>query len=197
MIDFSKPLTHVYAEGDWNPITSEQAYQNAPFAYLASKTYEEKAAWDFVKDEKPSFTLTTMNPPMVYGPVIHSISSLESINTSNARFVSLLRGSPSTPCPATVNYLFVDVRDLALAHVLVLEKQGAENQRFLVTAGNYCNAEIVRIIGEEYPEFGDKMPIGEALESGERPATGVNGYDNSWLFNLNPHMHEISFCSER
>ena len=197
MIDFSKPLTHVYAEGDWNPITSEQAYQNAPFAYLASKTYAEKAAWDFVKDEKPSFTLTTMNPPMVYGPVIHSISSLESINTSNARFVSLLRGSPSTPCPPAVNYLFVGVRDLALAHVLALEKQGAENQRFLVTAGNYCNAEIVRIIGEEYPEFGDKMPIGEALESGKRPATGVNGYDNSWLFNLNPHMHEISFCSER
>ncbi|KAI1497193.1 3-beta hydroxysteroid dehydrogenase/isomerase family protein [Biscogniauxia marginata] len=179
MVDYGKPLPHVYSEVDWNPITEEQAYQSAPFAYLASKTFAEKAAWDFVKDEKPNFTLTTMNPPMVYGPVIHSLSSLDSINTSNARFVSLLRGSPTTPCPPTVNYLFVDVRDLALAHVLALEKPEAENQRFLITAGNYSNAEIAQVIGEEYPEFKDRMPVGEALKSGERPATGVNGYNNS------------------
>ncbi|KAI1117884.1 3-beta hydroxysteroid dehydrogenase/isomerase family protein [Nemania sp. NC0429] len=178
MVDYGKPLPHVYTEADWNPITQEQAYSSAPFAYLASKTFAEKAAWAFVRDERPNFTLTTMNPPMVYGPVIHSLSSLDSINTSNARFVSLLRGSPSTPCPPTVNYLFVDVRDLALAHVLALEKPEAANQRFLVTAGNYSNAEIAQVISEEYPEYKDRMPVGEALKSGERPATGVNGYDN-------------------
>jgi len=178
MVDYGQPLTHIYTEVDWNPITQEQAHQSAPFAYLGSKTFAEKAAWDFVRDEKPCFTMTTMNPPMVYGPVIHSLSSIDAINTSNARFVSLLKGSPSTPCPATVNYLFIDVRDLALAHVLALEKPGTENQRFFVTAGNYSNAEIAQVIGEEYPEFRDRMPVGEALKPGERPATGVNGYDN-------------------
>ncbi|KAK0112804.1 methylglyoxal reductase (NADPH-dependent) gre2 [Cadophora gregata] len=178
MVDYGKPMTHVYTEVDWNPITNEQAYSSAPFAYLASKTFAEKAAWEFIKSEKPNFTLTTLNPPMVYGPVIHSLSSLDSINTSNARFVSLLKGSPSTPCPPTVNYLFIDVRDLALAHVLALENPEAENQRFLVTAGNYSNAEIAQVIGEEYPEYKERMPVGEALKPGERPATGVNGYDN-------------------
>ncbi|KAI1734171.1 3-beta hydroxysteroid dehydrogenase/isomerase family protein [Xylaria scruposa] len=178
MVDYGKPLPHVYSEADWNPITQEQAYTSAPFAYLGSKTFAEQAAWDFMKKEHPNFTLTTMNPPMVYGPVIHSLSSLDAINTSNARFVSLLKGNPSTPCPPTVNYLFVDVRDLALAHVLALEKPEAENQRFLVTAGNYSNAEIAQVIGEEYPEYHDRMPVGEALKTGERPATGVNGYDN-------------------
>lgn len=178
MVDYGKPLPHVYSEVDWNPITQEQAVSSAPFSYLASKTFAEKAAWDFVENEKPSFTLTTLNPPMVYGPVIHALSSLDAINTSNARFVSLLKGSPSTPCPPTVNYLFIDVRDLALAHVLALEKPEAAGHRFLVTAGNYSNAEAAQIIGEEYPEFKDKMPVGEALKPGERPATGVNGYDN-------------------
>ncbi|KAI0097354.1 3-beta hydroxysteroid dehydrogenase/isomerase family protein [Nemania sp. FL0031] len=178
MVDYGKPLTHIYSETDWNPITQEQAYSSAPFAYLASKTFAEKAAWAFVENEHPNFTLTTINPPMVYGPVIHSLPNLESINTSNARFVSLLKGSPSTPCPPTVNYLFVDVRDLATAHVLALEKPEAENQRFLVTAGNYSNAEIAQVIGEEYPEYKGRMPVGEALKSGERPPTGVNGYDN-------------------
>ncbi|KAI0469622.1 3-beta hydroxysteroid dehydrogenase/isomerase family protein [Xylaria cf. heliscus] len=178
MVDYGKPLTHVYSEADWNPITREQAFSSAPFAYLGSKTFAEKAAWAFVETEQPDFALTTINPPMVYGPVIHSLASLDAINTSNARFVSLLRGGPSTPCPPTVNYLFVDVRDLALAHVLALEKPEAAGQRFLVTAGNYSNAEIAQVIGEEYPEYRDRMPIGEALKPGERPATGVNGYDN-------------------
>ncbi|KAI1772923.1 3-beta hydroxysteroid dehydrogenase/isomerase family protein [Hypoxylon cercidicola] len=175
LVDYGKPLAHVYSEEDWNPITNEQAYESPIYAYVASKAFAEKAAWAFVKDEKPGFTLTTMNPPMVYGPVIHSLASLDSINTSNARFVSLLRGSPSTPCPPTINYFFVDVRDLAAAHVLALEKPEAENQRILVAAGNYSNAEIAQVIGEEFPEFNDRMPVGEALKSGERPATGVNG----------------------
>ncbi|KAI8634934.1 3-beta hydroxysteroid dehydrogenase/isomerase family protein [Xylariaceae sp. FL1651] len=178
MVDYGKPLPHVYSEVDWNPITEEQAYSSPAFAYLASKTFAEKAAWAFVHDEKPNFTLTAMNPPMVYGPVIHSLASLDSINTSNARFVSLLKGSPTTPCPPTVNYLFVDVRDLALAHVLALQKPEAANQRFLITAGNYSNAEIAQIIAQEYPEYADRMPVGEALKPGESPATGVNGYDN-------------------
>ncbi|KAF3058387.1 putative NADPH-dependent methylglyoxal reductase GRP2 [Daldinia childiae] len=154
MVDYGKPLTHVYSEVDWNPITEEQAYSSAPFAYLASKTFSEKAAWDFVKDEKPGFDLTTINPPMVYGPVIHALSSLDSINTSNARFTWLWHTSGA------------------------LEKPEAAGQRFLVTAGNYSNAEAAQIIGEEYPEYKDKMPVGEALKPGERPATGVNGYDN-------------------
>ncbi|KAI0391862.1 3-beta hydroxysteroid dehydrogenase/isomerase family protein [Xylariaceae sp. FL0594] len=178
MVDYGKPLPHVYSEVDWNPITEDQAYSGPAFAYLASKTYAEKAAWRYVEDEKPNSTLTSMNPPMVYGPVIHHLSSLDSINTSNARFVSLVKGSPTTPCPPTVNYLFVDVRDLALAHVLALQKPEAANQRFLITAGNYSNAEIAQTIAQEYPEYADRMPTGEALKPGERPATGVNGYDN-------------------
>ena len=93
--------------------------------------------------------------------------------------VSSLGGGPPLLAPATVNYLFIDVRDLALAHVLALEKREAENQRVLATVGNYSNAEIAQIIGKEYLEFKEKMSISEALKSGERPATGVNGYDNS------------------
>lgn len=178
MVDYGKPLSHIYTEADWNPITEEEAHKSGPFAYLASKTFAEKAAWRFVEEEKPGFSLTTINPPLVFGPVIHALSSLDSINTSNARFVSLLRGGPSTPCPPTVNYLFVDVRDLAVAHVRALERPEAENRRFLVTAGNYSNAEIAQLIGEQYPEYKDRMPVGEATKSGERPVTGVNGYDN-------------------
>lgn len=38
--------------------------------YRASKTFAEKAAWDFVEKEKPNFALATINPPMVFGPIV-------------------------------------------------------------------------------------------------------------------------------
>jgi nucleoside-diphosphate-sugar epimerase len=38
--------------------------------YRASKTFAENAAWEFVKNEKPNFTISTINPPMVFGPIV-------------------------------------------------------------------------------------------------------------------------------
>jgi hypothetical protein len=36
----------------------------------ASKAFAEKAAWDFVEKEKPSFSLSTINPSLVFGPIV-------------------------------------------------------------------------------------------------------------------------------
>jgi|TARA_R110002003_G_scaffold121_19_gene10799 nucleoside-diphosphate-sugar epimerase len=61
---------HTYSEEDWNPITSQEATENPMMGYRASKTFAEKAAWDFIEKEKPNFTLSTINPPMVFGPIV-------------------------------------------------------------------------------------------------------------------------------
>lgn len=61
---------HTYSEEDWNPITQEQATVSPIHGYRASKTFAEKAAWDFLEKEKPNFTLATINPPMVFGPIV-------------------------------------------------------------------------------------------------------------------------------
>ena len=47
---------HIYSEQDWNPITLEEAYLNSANGYRASKTFAEKAAWEFIEKEKPNFT---------------------------------------------------------------------------------------------------------------------------------------------
>ena len=52
---------YVYSEADWNPITEEQAIQTPTNGYRASKTFAEKAAWDFVEREQPNFTLATVS----------------------------------------------------------------------------------------------------------------------------------------
>lgn len=61
---------HTYTEADWNPITQEEAVQNPANGYRASKTFAEKASWDFLEKEKPNFTISTMNPPLVLGPIV-------------------------------------------------------------------------------------------------------------------------------
>lgn len=51
---------HTYSEKDWNPITLEEAIQDPLSGYRASKTFAEKAAWDFVEKEKPNFQISTV-----------------------------------------------------------------------------------------------------------------------------------------
>ena len=48
IVDPKKPLSYKYSESDWDPVTEEEARENPLTAYRASKTFAEKAAWDFV-----------------------------------------------------------------------------------------------------------------------------------------------------
>ena len=119
------------------------------------------------------------NPPLVLGPIVHYLNSLDAINTSNIRFRDLLNGALKEKLTPTGNHLWVDVRDIALAHVLAVEKEAAAGKRFFITAGNFCNREITDIIREEFPEYQDRLPTGDALKPGDWPTAGVHGWDNT------------------
>ncbi|OAP59805.1 hypothetical protein AYL99_04807 [Fonsecaea erecta] len=143
----------VYNEEIWNDMTMEEALAapNPQAAYRASKKFAEKAAWDFVETEKPSFTLTTLCPPMIYGPVLHQVKSLDELNTSSQRILNLYRGTPRAgPVGSPVH---VDVRDLALAHVLAIERAEAANQRFFVVAQAASEKQLREIMEEAFPEI--------------------------------------------
>ncbi|KAI8292982.1 Ketoreductase azaE [Colletotrichum sp. SAR 10_98] len=142
----------------WNPITREEASSNPFFAYLASKTFAEKAAWDFVNDKKPHFALSTILPPLILGPVVHHLDNLGSINTSNSAFVDIIEGKWKDSIPPTGSPQWVDVRDAAFAHVQALIVPEAAGKRFLLYAGDFSNAEIARIARDDFPELADKVP---------------------------------------
>ncbi|RVX70233.1 hypothetical protein B0A52_05566 [Exophiala mesophila] len=169
---------HTYTEQDWNPITLEQASESVANGYRASKTFAEKAAWEFLQQEKPSFSLTTLCPPQVLGPVISHLSSLDSLNTSNQVIRDLIQGKFKHKIPPNATFTWVDVRDLALCHVLALEKDLAANERFLVTAGYFCNAELVDIVRKHYDQSRDQLPS-EGSDGGEYPEGGIYKVDNS------------------
>jgi len=165
-----------YSEKHWNPVTEEEAVQNPANAYRASKTFAERAAWEFVEKEKPNFDIATICPPLVLGPVVHYLNSLDTINTSNERVRNMIQGrTKESGLPPTGVFIWVDVRDVALAHVRALEVPDAGGKRFLVTAGHYSNAAIAEIIKKDFPDLADKLP---AEIKSDAPAE-VYGIDNS------------------
>ena len=135
---------HVYTEEDWN---EKSSLSRNPYYY--SKTLAERAAWDFVKKQKPDFDLVVINPFLVIGPAM-----TETINTSNHVVLNLLNGS----YPGIVNLAwgFVDVRDVARAHILAMETEQAGG-RYLCANVTLSMSQVLDIFRQE--GFGNyKLP---------------------------------------
>jgi nucleoside-diphosphate-sugar epimerase len=142
----------VYNETLWNPITMEQALatKDGGQAYTASKKLAERAAWDFVEREKPSWTLTVLNPPMIYGPVLQPGATRSNLNTSSLRILKLYEGTP--PNGPVGSPMYVDVRDLAEAHARALTTPEAANQRFFCAARIATEKEMGEVMKTKFPE---------------------------------------------
>ncbi|KAM7191342.1 hypothetical protein V8F33_008945 [Rhypophila sp. PSN 637] len=157
----SSPST-VFSEKSWNPVTIADIHKSSATAYRASKTLAEKSAWEFVSSNKDAnFSVVTINPPMVFGPIIHSLgeAGLKGINTSNQRIVDLLAGNWKTGIPDVgPGMLFVDVRDVATAHVKAAFEEGLGGKRLFTTAGYFSNKEIAEVVRGNFEEYKDQLP---------------------------------------
>ena len=154
----------------------EAAAGDGATAYRGSKALAERAAWEFVENEKPGFQLSTINPALVLGPIVSYLNSLDAVNTSNQRIRDMILGRfKDKGLPPTGLFIWVDVRDIALAHVKVAETREAHGKRFFCVAGHMSNSEIAQIIKDEFPEYKDKLPTEQKNDLPE----DVYGFDNS------------------
>ncbi|OAA70364.1 dihydroflavonol-4-reductase [Cordyceps fumosorosea ARSEF 2679] len=178
ILDARKARDHatVYTEASWNPNTADDVVASGGdkmTAYRVSKTLAERAAWDFVAKEKPGFDLATVTPPLVFGPVAHHLKSADAINTSNARVVALLRGDwerDGIPDTGTM-VLWVDVRDVAAAHVRALELPEAGGRRLFVVGGRFDNRQVADVVYRNFEDRRDAVP-GPEVKGGEAPPEG-------------------------
>ncbi|KAG8916236.1 methylglyoxal reductase (NADPH-dependent) gre2 [Tulasnella sp. 417] len=166
----------VYTEADWNPTTREEGLKDVASGYYASKTLAEQAAWDFVKEKKPSFTLTTLCPPMVYGPPEQEVPSMVKLNVSNLDIYDIFNGASD---PTYGVWVWIDVRDLADAHVLAMDSAVAANQRYIVSQGNFSPQMFVDYIWKHYPERAAAKGINKHTPGKYYPDEGVYGVDTS------------------
>ncbi|KAH8811221.1 hypothetical protein F5884DRAFT_831092 [Xylogone sp. PMI_703] len=180
--DLSKAFRpgYTYTEADWNPETYEAAKTSSwGVAYCASKALAERAAYDYVKQKKPHFSITTLCPPKIFGPTATSTLSASSLPISAKEVYDLINGS-STNVPPTNFWAWVDVRDIALAHVRALETPQAANERFFITAGRYSYQQICDVLraSSKIPEdVKAKIPVGTPGEG--YPGPEIYEVDNS------------------
>ncbi|NDW07271.1 NAD-dependent epimerase/dehydratase family protein [Jiella pacifica] len=131
-------------EADWSNV---EASDISPYAI--SKTEAEAAAWKAAK--VGGLDMVSINPVLVVGPLLD-----DEAGASMQLVRLMMRGRmPAVPDIASG---FVDVRDVAAAHVAALTAEGAVGRRFLLSAGTLSLLEFGKAIGEAVPDYGDKMP---------------------------------------
>jgi len=134
---------YIYTEKDWNEFSLKEVEEKQEKAagihqYRTSKTLAERSAWDFVKEKGVKWDLVTILPPFVFGPLLQETPTKDSLNFST----ELIYQAVVNPKTGADLYSYagnwVDVRDIALAHVLALQKEAAGGERIIVTAGHFA-----------------------------------------------------------
>lgn len=109
--------------------------------YALSKTLAEDSAWKYAKQH--GIDMVVMNPGLVLGPLLQPFVSL-----SLEIVLDLFSGSESYN---GANTRWVDVRDVALAHILALEIPSASGRYCLVERSAHTS-EAINILRRLYPD---------------------------------------------
>lgn len=110
-------------------------------AYPKSKTLAELAAWRFM-DELPAadaFDLTVLNPVAVTGPMLSS-----DIGTSNDLLLQMVTGAMPA-CPQ-IHMGFVDVRDVAKAHVQAMTDSTTNGERIILSESEMYFSDMAKVL---------------------------------------------------
>ena len=118
-----------------------------------------------------TFDLTVFCPPLIFGPWVHPLANLASLNDSVRVFRNIVRGDyRNSRFPVAISSLWVDVRDAALAHVEAAlrldpsEHPSISNGRYTPCSPEKFNYHLVGdIMREEFPEWAEEVlpPRGE------------------------------------
>lgn len=116
---------HYYTERDWSDL---DLVRETKQHYVESKLLAEREAWRLLSEESPpgrGLSLVTVLPTQTLGPLLQPTMN----QSCTAVFEFLTGAKRSFPRKGKC---FVDVRDVALAHVLALEDVDAEGRYLLI-----------------------------------------------------------------
>ncbi|KAH0728259.1 hypothetical protein KY284_004124 [Solanum tuberosum] len=140
--------------------------------YNLSKTLAEEASWEFAKQN--GIDLIALHPVLVIGPFLQP-----TLNFSSEAMLNFITQGKEAWSDGV--YKFVDVRDVANAHILAFEVPSANGRYCLVGANGYSSS-LLKILQKLYPSITipgnfeeNGLPLTPAFQiSGERAkAIGV------------------------
>ena len=136
-----------FTEADWtNPDAPDSQ------AYIRSKYFAEKAAWDFMAREGGPMELSVVNPVGVFGPALNA-----DLSSSVGVVKSLLNGQ--MPAVPRLYFGVVDVRDVADLHLRCMTDPAAKGERFLAVAGPVMSVhEVAQVLRARLGARASKVP---------------------------------------
>lgn len=136
----------IFTEEHWNTSSS---ISHQPYSY--SKVSAELKAWKL--SEGKSWKLVTINPGFIIGPSITKRTD----STSISFVLDMLRGKFKMGVP-DLYFAVVDVRDVALAHVIAMENQKAEG-RHICSNTTMSALDMANTLRQEVGDkYGEKLP---------------------------------------
>lgn len=148
---FSSSLVSVYGGKDESKIEAKDDDWGNIYNMTANARkyyYTEKAILSFKKTLPDPLNVTILNLGTLFGP---SLSNLEK-HSSIKFMLKVLNGTAQSLLRIKVP--FIDVRDAALIHVLILNKDQTHNKRFNVCQGTYWMEDLAEIINDEFTFMG-------------------------------------------
>lgn len=143
-------FNYEYTEEEWNEdaiddVKAKGKESTGLMKYMASKTLAERAAWELYRKHKASlpWDMVAINPPYIFGPNLHEVEKPENLNTSSKRWFDLFFKPIFSDQELYFAGNWVDVRDVATAHVAALEKEEAADERILIAAGPVPDQEFI------------------------------------------------------
>lgn len=150
--------TCTFNEESWNPITRELAVTNPLYAYLGSKTFAERAAWDFVKENDVPFKLSTVIFPYAYGALLQDVT-ISSLNYTSQKLFSYI-GGQGPPVDLEEFNPFIHVHDAALTHVIAMTEPGLDGKRVLSIGGEGNGQLFADTLRKLRPDLDSVIPVG-------------------------------------
>ncbi|KAE8312734.1 hypothetical protein BDV41DRAFT_564886 [Aspergillus transmontanensis] len=119
--------------------------------YSASKICAHQATRDFLARQNPHFTIITLHPTFVLGESLIQ-ETPEGIDGINALFWNSLRSEKPT-----MPNVWVDVRDVAEAHLRALKTEIPSGTEFLLSAPAASWEEVRELVRRKFPFVGCKL----------------------------------------
>ncbi|QLI72761.1 Aldehyde reductase 2 [Metarhizium brunneum] len=119
--------------------------------YAASKTEGERAAWNWMRENKPHFVMNAVLPNVNYGRVLSPQMTASTMGLARR----LLQGD-KTALHLLPPQWYVDVQDTARLHVIGLLDPAVRDERLFAFAGPYNWTDVIQVFRRLRPQ--SKLP---------------------------------------
>ncbi|XP_059456985.1 cinnamoyl-CoA reductase 1-like [Corylus avellana] len=185
---FTSSIGAVYMDPNRGPdvVVDESCWSDLEFCkntknwYCYGKAVAEQAAWEVAKEK--GVDLVVVNPVLVLGPLLQP-----NVNASVVHVLKYLTGSAKTYANSVQAY--VHVRDVALAHILVLETPSASG-RYLCAESVLHRGDVVQILAKLFPEY----PIPTKCSDEKNPRAKPYKFSNQKLKELGLEFTPVKQC---